>query len=367
MGGLAAAITLRRKGFAVDIYDRAPEPREIEAGVTLWPNATGLFNKWGLLDAALEQGCALRSIELRSWNGKMLTSSEAIGKYRFPTLCMHRAGLIALLRGAIPRDRFHGSATFDHFDLDQESPIVHFEEGTSAKADAWVGADGLHSKVRSQIHGKRAPHFRGYQRYRGIANGDHSSVREKAFESWGYGKRFGACPIGHGRIAWYATINARPGTLGDPRIWKAELQDRYSNWHNPIPLLIQSTPDAAISKDEIYDREPLFEWGRGCVTLLGDAAHPMTPNLGQGECMTLEDADCLSESLANNLEIAECLRTYEFFRYERTRFMTLDSRRLGEMGQWVHPLAVLIRNLWLRFLPQRTIDARYATLFDYGD
>ncbi len=366
IGGLATAIALGRKGVAAYVYERANDLTEVGAGLTLWPNATWLLQQWGLLDEAIARGSILHSVELRKWSGSLLTASTTISKQPTPALCMHRAELLSLLRTAIPLDHIHLGRQFERFDLKGDKPVAHFQNGPEV-ADAWIGADGLNSTVRTQLHGRQAPIYRGYQAYRGVSSSSNLSFHEKAFESWGYGKRFGACPIGHGRIYWYAAITATAGNLGPPSTWKNRLIQKYSNWHKPIPDLISSTSENAILGHEVCDREPLFEWGRGSVTLLGDAAHPMTPDLGQGACMAMEDADSLSDCLSQDLPLVDSLRTFEYFRYDRTRMMMLDSRRLGSMGQWSNPFAVLLRTLWLTLLPKSILDRRYATYFDYGE
>jgi len=367
IGGLGAGLALHRKGFDVQIYERANGLNEAGAGLSLWPNATGVLKKWELLEEVMERAAVLKSVELRAWHGKLLAWTDVIARQSTPTLGMHRAELLSILRSAFPAERLHLAQGLDRFEIENEELVGHFAEGTSAMAHTWIGADGLHSTVRSEMHGKEIPIYRGYHAHRGITTLAHPLIEGKAFESWGYGKRFGACPIGRGRVYWYATANAPRGLRGNPASWKSDLRHHFKNWHAPIPALIDATPEEALLKHEIFDREPLFEWGRGRITLLGDAAHPSTPNLGQGACLALEDADCLSDCLSPELDLPESLRTYEFFRFGRTQRLTLDARRLGAIGQWSNPFAVLARNFAIQFLSQSAIDKRYTSYFDYGD
>ena len=133
--------------------------------------------------------------------------------------------------------------------------------------------------------------------------------------------------------------------------------------HAPIPALIDATPEALILRHDIYDRPPLTWWGQGRVTLLGDAAHPMTPNLGQGACQAIEDAVVLGRAVAAQRDIPTALRSYEQQRIPRTSALTTQARQIGQTGQWQQPLLVALRDTAMRLLPaQLQIRQLAATL-----
>lgn len=134
---------------------------------------------------------------------------------------------------------------------------------------------------------------------------------------WGRGERFGVVPIGRERVYWFATANVPEGG-GNSKDQKEELLRRFGTWAEPVAELISLTPETAIFRNDIYDRQPLEQWGMGRVTLLGDAAHPMTPNLGQGACQAVEDAVVLADCLSNLRDVSKALRTYESRRIGRT-------------------------------------------------
>jgi 2-polyprenyl-6-methoxyphenol hydroxylase-like FAD-dependent oxidoreductase len=127
--------------------------------------------------------------------------------------------------------------------------------------------------------------------------------------------------------------------------------ERFQSWHAAIPAAVAATGEGAILRNDIYDRPPLRRWGAGRVTLLGDAAHPMTPNLGQGACQAIEDAVVLRDSLAGNQDVAAALRRYEALRLPRTRRITLQSWRLGRAGQWSIPAACRLRDALAGHVP----------------
>lgn len=184
-------------------------------------------------------------------------------------------------------------------------------------------------------------------------------------EFWGYGKRFGVAPMGHGRIFWYATANAPEGTLGEQARWKDELRNAFQGWHSPIPELIEATDEEAILKHEMVDRPPLHRWGKGRVTLLGDAAHLTSPNLGQGACLAMEDAAVLARCLAEDEDAPKMLREYESSRRARAAFIIRESRRLGQLGQLENRLAVALRTFVLIMSPKILSEMRHRLYYSF--
>ena len=195
------------------------------------------------------------------------------------------------------------------------------------------------------------------------------------FESWGRGKRFGCAHIGKGRIYWFATRNApegeRDGPPGSPTGAKATLLELFEGWHHPVHELVEATGEEAIRRDDLYDREPLSGcWGEGRVTLLGDAAHPMTPNLGQGACQAIEDAvvlaRCLQEPDAAGREgIPGTLRRYEGLRTARTAKIVRRSRRIGQIGQLENALLCRLRDRALAMIPSRAKSRQLVEVVEH--
>ena len=235
---------------------------------------------------------------------------------------------------------------FDHHD---DAVGVRFSNGEDVEGDFLIGADGIQSVVRAQIHGPEGPRFAGYTAWRAVATFE---MEPEISESWGHGRRFGIVPIGNGRVYWFATKNALEGELESANRRKQELQKLFEGWHQPIEALIDATDSDLILRNDVYDRVPLkVAWGEGLVTLLDDAAHPTTPNLGQGACQAIEDAIVLAGIFRGSASVEAALRKYEGQRRARTAYITNLSWRLGKMSQWENPTASWLRNTFLRAVP----------------
>jgi len=344
IGGLATAIALRRRGIDAKVYERIGTLREVGAGLSLWKNALTALDAIGLGESCRALSVPYTGASLRRWDGKVLVSpAEEQLKHLLGEigLVLHRATLQRILIEALGREHLHLAKTCVAIEQDAEGVTARFADGTSARSDGLVGADGLHSVVRRGILGEEQPSYSGYTAWRGVTNFDHSRIA--VGESWGPGQRFGQVTMAQGEVYWFATQNAPPGShAADGE--KAELLRLFGRWHAPIPSLIEATPADGVLRNDIYDRPPARVWTRGRVTLLGDAAHPMTPNLGQGACQALEDAVVLARALEAASSVEDAWRCYERMRLRRTAFVATASRRVGALGQWSNPAAIALRD-----------------------
>jgi 2-polyprenyl-6-methoxyphenol hydroxylase-like FAD-dependent oxidoreductase len=237
--------------------------------------------------------------------------------------------------------------------------VLSAVDGTSAEGALLVGADGLCSRVRKQLLADGPPRYAGYTSWRGLVAAD-LDPSDEAVESWGRGSRFGIVPVGGGRVYWYATANAEPGADDQGR---AALAERFAGFHPPVPSLIEATLPASIVRTDIHDRPPARRWSHGPVTLLGDAAHPMTPNLGQGGCQAMEDAFVLAAALAEEATVAGALARYERERLRRANRIVSLSRRFGAVAQWRSALACAVRDLGARWTPGWLLDRRMRRIY----
>jgi 2-polyprenyl-6-methoxyphenol hydroxylase-like FAD-dependent oxidoreductase len=353
IGGLTAAIALRQRGIDVEVHERSAVLSDVGAGISLWANALKALHQLGLkarLDAlsfTSDEGA------LRTARGTVLTRTSArefAARFGMPVTVFHRAELLEVLREAAGGIPIH----LDHECLDvahsADGVSAAFAGGRRAHADVLVGADGLRSAVRACLAIPGDIRYAGYTAWRGIA--PFRTAGLLAGETLGCGQRFGLVPIAGDRVYWYATDNVAEGEREEPDRAKARLIEMFCRWHAPIPALIEATAAAAILRNDIYDRDPVDRWGHGRVTLLGDAAHPMTPNLGQGGCQAIEDALVLARCLTPKGErVEESLRRYEALRIPRTRFIVNASRRIGRMFQIESPIVCGLRNLGMRMTP----------------
>jgi 2-polyprenyl-6-methoxyphenol hydroxylase-like FAD-dependent oxidoreductase len=265
-------------------------------------------------------------------------------------IVMHRADLVAALLGAIPTETLSLGSRCISVRQDDGGVTAQLADGRTVSGDLLVGADGLNSVVRAALHGQDSPTYAGCTAWRAVVPFDTRTIR--ASESWGAGNLFGQVPIRGNRVYWYAAKNTPPGER--PASAKAELLHLFGSWHEPIRALIDAADESAILQNDIFDRAPLRSWGTGRITLLGDAAHPMTPFLGQGGCQALEDAVVLGRRLRNAPDVPAALRAYEAERIPRANAFVRRSRLVGRIARLRNPLAVALRNgLFKRLDPQR--------------
>jgi 2-polyprenyl-6-methoxyphenol hydroxylase-like FAD-dependent oxidoreductase len=363
IGGLTAALALNRAGIDVTVYERASAFTEVGAGMSLWPNATRVLHSLGVLEQVLASGEPVTQFNLNRPGGKLISAIPMTG-FPTPALCIHRADLHRALRSRLPDGCLKSGQRFEAYAQEADRVVVRFAGGIEASADGLIAADGINSAIRAQIHGACEPIFRGYCIWRGIAPEIPGAVQGHISETWGSGRRFGILPMGQGRVCWYATRNSLPSQEDAPQGRKSEVLSLFKDWHGPIPALIEATDPADIIKNDARDRKPLGKWGDGRVTLLGDAAHPITPNVGQGACMAIEDAACLAKCLLGSSDVASAFRSYEAMRVPRTAYVARQALRIGAIGQWENPWIVkgrdLVAGLVLSLSPDMQLNAIYS-------
>jgi 2-polyprenyl-6-methoxyphenol hydroxylase-like FAD-dependent oxidoreductase len=364
IGGMSAALALHRAGIAFELCERARDFAEAGAGMSLWPNATRVLGSWGVLDRVVALGAPVQEFHLRRRDGSIISALSMRG-FPTPALCIHRADLHRSLHGALPPACLAAGMPLQSFAQDAAGVTARFAGGREIAGAGLVGADGIHSAVRAQLHGAAAPIYRGYCIWRGIAPEVPGIVRGQISETWGHGHRFGILPMGQGRICWYATRNGPSAQPDAPEARKPEVSGLFQNWHDPIPALIAATDPADIMRNDARDRHPLPHWGDRRVTLLGDAAHPITPNVGQGACMAIEDAACLARCLRAIPDVAAAFRRYEGMRRPRTALVGRRARRIGMIGQWEDRWLVALRNVAARLVLAHSADMRRNDVYAY--
>ena len=364
IGGLATAIALTQIGFTVEVFERVTLLREVGAGLSLWANAIKALDYLGLASAVRALALPEAAGGIRTPSGALLmqtANAQLAAQFGELSVMVHRAELHDQLRQAFGQE-IHLGMECVAITEEGTGVRVRFRNGEEAFGDLVIGADGLHSAVRAALHGPQPPRYAGYTAWRGVVGFEIN--RLQIGETWGAGARFGQIPMQGNRVYWFATQNA-PAGQHSPDGEKAELLRLFGNWHNPIRALIEATPDAAILRNDLYDRPPLKRWGRGRITLLGDAAHPMTPNLGQGACQALEDAVVLAKQVQSTADIPTALRAYEAARIPRTTMIVNQSCQVGQVGQWANPVAVAGRNWLVKYLLARVQYRQFAPLIGY--
>ncbi|WP_163989117.1 FAD-dependent monooxygenase [Pyxidicoccus caerfyrddinensis] len=354
IGGLTLACALRRAGHTVTVFERADALRWVGAGIIVQMNAAVALRRIGLSDAVAAAGASPTASAILRPSGATITRlpiqrlQQELG---VPMTCLHRARLQGVLLEHAGSENVRLGLAVTGFRTDDHQVTVTLSDGSTVAGDVLVGADGLRSAVRSGLLGDAPLRYSGYTSWRGISPEVPSARPGHVSETWGRGARFGVVPIGFGQVYWYATLNAPPGGQDAPGTTRSRLQEVFRGWHAPIAELLAATPEDAIVRTDIHDRPPLQRWSHGRVTLLGDAAHPMTPNLGQGGCQAIEDAVVLSECLSTDADVTRALITYEQRRRERANQLVLRSWRLGQLAQMESPTGRFLRDSLFRLVP----------------
>ena len=370
IGGLCAAIALRARGFDVALYEQAPEIHEVGAGLTLWANAIKALRLLGVADAVAAASARQVKGAILDWHGQRLSKSDPAAietEFGAPTLAIHRALLQRILLEQLPADIVQLNKKLDHITLDAARVTAHFADGSTAVGDVLIGADGIHSATRHQLFPDVKLRYAGYTAWRAVVETTEQAALGFISESWGLGRRFGIVRISPQQVYWFATENAPPQhKYASPAEMKTHLQALFKGWHTPVEMLIDATPAEAILHNDILDIAPSKSWSQGRVTLLGDAIHATTPNLGQGACQAIESAIVLARCLAEQADVAAAFHAYETERQPRTAWITNTSWQIGSAGQLGNPLLCALRNAVMRLTPESVMVANLAKAAGYS-
>jgi 2-polyprenyl-6-methoxyphenol hydroxylase-like FAD-dependent oxidoreductase len=350
IGGLAAAAALRRDGHDITILERSARFEPLGAGLSIWPNGAHALRALGVGEVVDSAGIPRGDGGIRrARNGSLLASTsgeELERRYGAPLALVHRADLQSALLLAAGANAVRFGAEVIAVD---EHGATELASGESVRADVVVGADGIRSVTRACVRGDEPLRPSGFVAYRSVVEW---SEQVPAGEYWGRGEVVGLAPLSDGRVYWYAA-HRTDDVAPDPAAWLAALHARYGAWADPVPRILQATVPERLLRHELSDRAPIDDWGRGAVTLLGDAAHPMLPFLGQGACCALEDAVALAAALRGASDAPEALRAYERSRAPRAALLVNGSRAAARVALLASPIGTRLRNLAVAAVPAR--------------
>jgi len=347
IGGLTAALAFRARCLTVTVFEQAEVLREIGAGVSLHPNAARLLKRIGFDDQLRKIGSPITGITLRSSQGEAIATPEGPATPAFSPdggvgYNVHRADFLNLLFAALPK----GTVNLGHrcTRISEDSDRVHlsFANGASAEADVVIGADGIRSVVQREIGLESRPTSEGTMAYRGLIPAERfawaQELRDPAL--WlGSGRSFLLYPVASGRLI--NMVAFVPTDTDSEESWSAPgdleaLAAEYAGWDTPVVETINSLEETF--RWGIYDRAPLPYWSTARVTLMGDAAHPMVPHVGQGAGQSIEDAITLAVLLEGSTaaDVAARLKVYEALRLARTSRVQALARAAGKLYRAEH-------------------------------
>jgi len=336
IGGLFAANAMIAQGLKVSVYEQAPNLGEVGAGVFLTPNSVRQLQRVGLGPAVEKMGARVGpGSQYFRHDGTPIAPVQVTDSSGWnATFGMHRADLVELLAEALPAQVVHTGHRATSFEQDGNVARVSFANGTVAEADLVIAADGIHSELRQYVAPPSRPIFHGSVAYRGVLA--HELIPDWPTNSWlmwlGKGKHFLSFPVRAGKLINYVGFVPADQEMkeswsapGDPDVLRAE----FAGWDPRIESLLSQVQSTF--RWALYDREPLPTWTKGRLTLLGDAAHPMLPHLGQGANQSIEDGMALATILARADRVTgpAALVAYERLRRERVAAVQRGARENG--------------------------------------
>jgi 2-polyprenyl-6-methoxyphenol hydroxylase-like FAD-dependent oxidoreductase len=344
MGGLGGAIALEQQGNEVVVVERTEAAATGGVGIAVGPNALAALGRLGAAEDVLERGNTAGGRRVYDWTGRKLSEGPWKGGV------VRRADLHAVLVGRLRAEVQYGRTVVGVRQSERGAAVL-FKDGSEEAGDVVVAADGLRSTLRRQLFADGDPIYRGSTSFRGIAQTTHPLIEDHIIESWGRGRRVGLQNLGRGWTYWFTAWNAPQGSFVAAEEGKRMLLDRYDGWHEPITAVLEATEVENILQTDLMDRDPLPNWVVGRVALLGDAAHPMTPDLGQGGAQAIEDGIALGDVLRPDADPMAALREYERRRMPIAYDILRRARRHYRLAQLENPLACAVRNETVRHLP----------------
>jgi salicylate hydroxylase len=371
IGGLTAALCLARDGHTVDVFEQMLDFQALGAGIQLSPNASRVLHNIGLQDAIAAQAFLPEATEFRHWRAghviaETLLGATAVKRFGAPYYHIHRGDLLQVLVAAAhqqPSIKLHTGARVTG--VLQNNMGVSMQVGDiQHQGDLLVGADGIHSAIRSVLWGNEQPRFTGNIAWRALVPAERlpaGLIRPVSTAWWGPGKHFVHYYVRRGEFVNCVCVVEKSGW--ELESWTqagdlTELKADFAGWHPDIQQLIDQAAPSSLFKWALYDRAPMTRWGQGRVSLLGDACHPTLPFMAQGAAMAIEDAAVLAGSLARSGAVADKLQHYEALRRPRTAKVQQGSRRnastfhLSGASAWLRDRAAGIAG-------QRVMDGLY--------
>jgi len=367
IGGLTTAIALRQHDINADVYEQAAQWKPLGAGLVLSPNAMQVLARLRVADAIQQSGHPLERMQILDHSGRLLQSADVqqfARKFGVGTIAIHRARLHKALLQAIPTERVHLRKRCANLSSSASSANLEFGDGSSLSADLIIAADGLNSAARKWMHPSLQPRYSGQSSYRAVVKFDlPPDLRRTSQEHWAPRCRFGFAPIQEKEVYCYITFDALAGEQDTPTQAKERLTAIAQKFSSPVPELAANIAYGEIVRTDISDYAPFAPWHRDRIVLLGDAAHPATPNYGQGAAQAIEDAYFLARQIDRSSDVESALSNFEQLRRAKTTMINKRAWTLGKVAHMANPVARWMRNLAIAATPQSFSNRELKRLF----
>ncbi|PJJ68238.1 FAD-dependent monooxygenase [Chryseobacterium geocarposphaerae] len=362
IGGLTTALALQRSNLDVTIYESAPEIKPVGAGIIMANNAMQVFDKLGIRQKIEQAGHKISTIKITDPQLKTLSEvqlNKFERKYGVHNIAIHRGDLQMILAEKIGFENIKLSKRLSKIEPENCGYRLNFEDGTIVNAEAVIGADGIKSVVRHQILNIGKLRSSQQKCWRGVSEFDWTTkYNHQAYEAWGKGKRFGFVRINDKKVYWYAVVNEN--LVKNPN----KLEELFTEFNPEVARMISETPKETIFVSDIIDLEPIFQWQKDRVCLIGDAAHATTPNMGQGACQAIEDAYLLGKLFSEGKSVNEVFTHYEKLRMEKAHYIVNTSSTIGKVSHYENSLAIWLRNTLLKATPSSINETQLEKVFD---
>jgi len=364
IGGLSAGIALQRGGHRVRLFDRVPQLTPAGAAISIWPNGVNVLAKLGLDEAIKAASGDMRGMSYSTAAGELLTRFsleplyDTVGQRACP---IARTALQAILLQACGPQHVTLGVSYETVEPLDDGVRVTFSDGQQIKADLVVAADGTHSRLRNHVVGREVQReYCGYVNWNGRIDAAADLAPEGEWTQFvGEHKRVSLMPMGNGQLYFFFDVPLPAGTANQREAYRDDLASHFSGWAAPVQRLIERLDPAIVSRVEIHDMAPISSFVKGRVVLLGDAAHPMAPDLGQGGCQAMEDAWVLARCLDGDVGLDAALQRYDAARAERTAQIMQRARARAQVTHGGEPQAT---QAWYQELAAETGERVIAGL-----